>query len=89
MIIYHKIEAKIYDLKLIRFLFLHLSDELPQFGEDVDVLKSKLSSRIASKTRDEWMSIFDSNPDACVMPILELVKKHFSIENIKLKILVS
>ncbi len=64
-------------------IFSFLSDELPQFGEDVDVLKSKLSTRIATKTRDEWMAIFDANPDACVMPILELVNSFF-VEDIKI-----
>ena len=47
------------------------SDELPQFG-DSDELKSKLSAKFATKTRDEWTHIFDALPDSCVIPVLEL-----------------
>ena len=41
---------------------IKFSDELPQFGQDVDVAKSKLSKKISTKTRDEWMLIFDKDP---------------------------
>ena len=50
---------------------MFFSDELPQFG-DSDELKSKLSAKFATKTRDEWTHIFDALPDSCVIPVLEL-----------------
>jgi alpha-methylacyl-CoA racemase len=45
----------------------------PEFDAQMDAarwpsLKQKVASRIAEKTRDEWMRIFDS--EACVAPIL-------------------
>jgi crotonobetainyl-CoA:carnitine CoA-transferase CaiB-like acyl-CoA transferase len=47
-------------------------DELPQFGPDSDELKRRLSTIFAQKTREEWMIEFGANPDACVMPVLDL-----------------
>jgi len=44
--------------------------EIDQF-DDSDAGKSKLSSVFATKTREEWMEIFEGK-DACVMPVLDL-----------------
>ena len=53
-------------------------DELPHMPEmsgslDItsDVCKARLAEKFLSKTRDEWVDIFDGS-DACVTPILEL-----------------
>merc|ERR1719282_735203 len=48
------------------------SDEFPQLlGSDSDELKVKLANVFKTKTRSEWVEIFDGS-DACVTPVLEL-----------------
>ena len=45
------------------------TSDIDQF--DGDSGKSKLTSIFATKTRDEWMELFEGK-DACVMPVLDL-----------------
>ncbi|KFB39111.1 AGAP008414-PA-like protein [Anopheles sinensis] len=49
---------------------LGLDPDLPQFEEDTQ-RRHLFESKFKSKTRDEWMQIFDEK-DACVFPVLEL-----------------
>ena len=53
-------------------------DELPHMpgmsgSPDItsEVCKARMAEKFLSKTRDEWVDIFDGS-DACVTPILEL-----------------
>ena len=60
------------------FIFWISMDELPHMPEmsgspDITsaVCKARMAEKFLSKTRDEWVDIFDGS-DACVTPILEL-----------------
>ena len=54
---------------------------MPQFN-DADEMRSKLSAKISTKSRDEWMRIFDAMPDSCVMPVLELDEAPLHPQNV-------
>ncbi len=58
-------------------------DEFPQFGSVADDIKKCLSDIFAQKTRDQLMIEFVANPDACVMPVLELDEALLDPHNMK------
>jgi alpha-methylacyl-CoA racemase len=77
------IEPQFYALLLER---LGLADD-PAMAAQMDrgqwsVLKEKVASRIASKSRDEWVEIF-SGTDACVAPVLSMSEAAIHPHNIE------